>query len=73
MKSVKYKDCFVGVSWNVDHDRVLLQITEKEEESFPDLPSQIRARLTPQEAIEIANKLQAVAQMLIGESRNENS
>jgi hypothetical protein len=73
MKSVKYKDCFVGVSWNVDHDRVLLQITEKEEESFPDLPSQVRIKLTPEEAIEIANKLQAVAQMLILERKNENS
>jgi hypothetical protein len=68
MKSVTYKHCSVGVSWNIDNDSVLLQLTKQ---VLTDQGcEQVRVRLTPQEAIEIANKIQAVAQMLIGESRN---
>jgi hypothetical protein len=65
MKSVKYKYCYAGVSWNVNHDLVLLQLTDDD--------SQTRVKLTPEEAIKIANKLLAVAQMLIAESENENT
>jgi hypothetical protein len=63
MISVKYKYCYAGVSWS--SDRVLLQLTDSD--------SQTRVRLTPKEAIKIANKLLKVAEMLIVESENENT
>ncbi len=68
MLSEQYKYCWAGVSWNLDGDCVLLQISEKEEESFPDLPSQVRIKLTPEEALELANKLESIARMLTNSS-----
>jgi hypothetical protein len=66
MLNKEYKYCLAGVSWNVDNDSVLLQLTDQDHE-------RVRVRLTPEEAIEIANKLQAVAQMLIIEiSKQKN-
>jgi hypothetical protein len=61
MLSKQYKYCWAGVSWNVDGDCALLQLTK---EMPNDECNQIRVRLTPAEALELANKLESIAHML---------
>ena len=61
MLSKQYKYCWVGVSWNADRDCVLLQLIK---EMPNDECNQIRVRLTPAEALELANKLEDTVKML---------
>jgi len=61
MLSEQYKYCWAGVSWNIDRDCVLLQLTKEMPNGECD---QIRVRLTPAEALELANKLESIAHML---------
>jgi hypothetical protein len=61
MLSEQYKYCWAGVSWNVDRDCVLLQLTK---EMPNDECNQIRVRLTPAEALELAKKLESTVKVL---------